>query len=66
MVVGNVRETPFSEIWQNSEVFNLLRTKDYKGKRGHCKYKVKCGGCRARSAYYNNGDIMSADACLYN
>ncbi|NJD01926.1 MAG: putative heme d1 biosynthesis radical SAM protein NirJ2 [Ruminiclostridium sp.] len=63
MAAGNVRKTPFSEIWQNSEVFKLLRTMDYKGRCGSCKYKVKCGGCRARAAYYNNGDIMSEDSC---
>jgi putative heme d1 biosynthesis radical SAM protein NirJ2 len=51
--VGNIRETPFSEIWANNEVFNQLRTMDYWDGCGICEYKVKCGGCRARAAYYN-------------
>ncbi len=63
---GNVRETPFSRIWQNSEIFLTLRTMAYKGKCGTCKFKVKCGGCRARAAYYNAGDYMAEEPwCLY-
>lgn len=49
MQLGNVLETPFSEIWTNSPVFADLR--DYsrlKGKCGACEYKRVCGGCRAR------------------
>jgi radical SAM protein with 4Fe4S-binding SPASM domain len=51
MEVGNVRETPFSEIWQNSKVFKILRTMEYKGGCGTCRYKKICGGCRARAAF---------------
>lgn len=66
MEVGNVRETPFSEIWANSEVFNVLRTMDYKGGCGTCGYKKICGGCRARAAFYNEGDYMAEEPwCLY-
>lgn len=64
--VGNVRKTPFSQIWVNSSVFNELRTMNYKGGCGKCKYKVACGGCRARAAFYNNGDFMAEEPwCLY-
>ncbi|PKM80978.1 MAG: putative heme d1 biosynthesis radical SAM protein NirJ2 [Firmicutes bacterium HGW-Firmicutes-14] len=66
MEVGNVRETPFSEIWAGSEVFKTLRTLDYKGGCGKCGYKKICGGCRARAAYYNDGDYMAEEPwCLY-
>ena len=63
---GNVRNVPFSEIWRESELFKELRTMNYKGKCGECKYTVKCGGCRARAAYYNSGDYMAEEPwCLF-
>jgi len=58
---GDVRETPFNEIWEKSELFNTLRTQDYKGACGVCEYKEICGGCRARAGYYHNGDFMQQD-----
>jgi len=67
MEVGNVRETPFSEIWAGSEVFKTLRTLEYKGGCGACGFKKICGGCRARAAYYNDGDYMAEEPwCLYH
>jgi len=67
MEIGNVRETPFSEIWANSEVFKNLRTLDYSGGCGSCRYKKACGGCRARAAFYNDGDYMAEEPwCLYH
>jgi len=64
--IGNVRETPFSEIWSSNPIFKELRTLNYKGKCGTCNYKYACGGCRAREAFYNNGDYMAGDKqCLY-
>ena len=66
MNLGNVRETPFTEIWQNSPVFDELRTMDYSGKCGICDYKDVCGGCRARTAYYHKGDYMASEPwCAY-
>jgi len=65
--IGNVRDIPFSEIWAESPVFKELRTMDYKGDCGSCSYKVACGGCRARAAYYAHGDVMAADpVCGFN
>jgi putative heme d1 biosynthesis radical SAM protein NirJ2 len=65
--VGNIRETPFHEIWKNNEVLNQLRTMDYQGNCGGCKFKDKCGGCRARAAYYNDGNYMGEEPwCRYN
>ena len=67
MEIGNVRETPFSQIWANSPVFETLRSLEYKGGCGACKYKKACGGCRARAAYYNDGDYMAEEPwCLYH
>lgn len=67
MELGDVRETPFDEIWKNSEVLNTLRTLEYKGGCGSCQFKRACGGCRARAAYYNDGDYMAEEPwCLYH
>lgn len=59
--VGNVRETPFDELWATSEVFERLRTRAYGGSCGTCDYREGCGGCRARAAYYHDGDYMAQD-----
>ncbi len=63
---GNVKTTPFKEIWENSEIFKDLRNfKAYKGKCGECEYINVCGGCRARAdAIY--GDYMAEEPfCNY-
>lgn len=66
ILLGNVREKPFDEIWKESDLLKELRTMDYAGKCGVCEYKSKCGGCRARAYYYSNGDYMAEDEwCLY-
>lgn len=67
MELGDVRETPFDEIWKNNEVLNNLRSLEYKGGCGECEFKRACGGCRARAAYYNDGDYMAEEPwCLYH
>lgn len=67
MEVGNVKETPFSEIWAHSEVFQKLRTLAYSGGCGSCAFKKSCGGCRARAAFYHEGDYMAEEPwCLYH
>jgi putative heme d1 biosynthesis radical SAM protein NirJ2 len=67
MPIGNIRNMPFSEIWQNNRVLKHLRTQNYKGKCGICVYKSLCGGCRARAAFYNNGDYMEEETlCVYD
>lgn len=67
MSIDNVRNTPFSEVWNNNGVLKQLRTLDYKGKCGICIYKNSCGGCRARAAFYNDGDYMGEETlCVYD
>jgi putative heme d1 biosynthesis radical SAM protein NirJ2 len=64
--LGNVRETSFVHIWENHPVLNELRTMTYQGKCGICDYRQRCGGCRARAAFYSKGDYMAEDRwCLY-
>ena len=63
---GNVRETPFQEIWTDAEAFRRLRNTDgYHGKCGKCEFRKVCGGCRAR-AYEISGDYMAEEPyCIY-
>jgi heme b synthase len=63
---GNVKETPFREIWENSEIFKDLRNfKAYKGKCGQCEFINVCGGCRARADAVH-GDYMAEEPfCNY-
>ena len=66
MQLGNVKETPFYEIWEKSPVFDDLRHYDrLKGKCGACEYKGVCGGCRAR-ALAATGDYLAEEPyCAY-
>ncbi len=63
---GNIRQQPFSTIWENSELLNLLRQTDkLKGHCGGCGYQDVCGGCRAR-AHETLNDAMGTDPiCWY-
>jgi radical SAM protein with 4Fe4S-binding SPASM domain len=59
---GNVRTTPFLEIWKNSPIFTALRDPDrLTGKCGLCSYKTICGGCRARA--YRMVDVTPSLWC---
>jgi len=59
---GNVRTTPFPEIWQNSPLFTALRDPDrLGGKCGRCSYRTICGGCRARA--YRHRDTTPPLGC---
>jgi AdoMet-dependent heme synthase len=60
VLVGNVREKSFAEIWETSHVFTALRDRKLKGNCGSCRYKMACGGCRAR-AYAESGDFLGQD-----
>ncbi len=65
--VGNVRETPFIEIWHTSDVLRKLRDRsELSGACGDCGSKYICGGCRARAwAYF--GDLNAPDpGCVKN
>jgi radical SAM protein with 4Fe4S-binding SPASM domain len=62
---GDLRESSFAEVWNNSELFHDLRRGALGGKCGRCEYRAICGGCRAR-AYSSSGDYMAEDpSCAY-
>jgi heme b synthase len=63
---GNVRETPFPQIWNGSELFRVLRDESkLEGKCGPCEFKNVCGGCRAR-AFAETGNFLTEEPyCAY-
>ncbi len=61
LVVGNIREKSFDEIYQHSpELIEMRNPEKLTGSCGNCKFNVACGGCRAR-AYAVNGSFMAED-----
>jgi heme b synthase len=63
---GNVRETPFPEIWKNSPRFLELRDKkQYEGKCGRCEYFKFCAGCRARAQTMKGSHLAEEPLCSY-
>jgi putative heme d1 biosynthesis radical SAM protein NirJ2 len=65
MKLGNVRDTPFSEIWAENPVLVKMRTLSYTGKCGACEFKKLCGGCRARAHFYYNDYMAHEPWCAY-
>ncbi|MBU2600531.1 radical SAM protein [bacterium] len=63
---GDIRRKTFPYIWENSEVFKIIRKIDsYCGRCGYCEYRKVCGGCRAR-AYGITGDYLAEEPyCVY-
>jgi len=60
--VGNLKTEKFQDVWLNAPLFNAFRNRaNLKGSCGKCDYKFVCGGCRARSAAYHNGDMLNGD-----
>jgi radical SAM protein with 4Fe4S-binding SPASM domain len=60
--VGNLKTEKFQDIWLKAPLFNAFRNRaNLKGSCGKCDYKYICGGCRARSAAYHNGDMLNGD-----
>ena len=61
VLAGSVRKTPFPEIWNESELFRVLRDESLlEGKCGPCEFRNVCGGCRAR-AYAETGNFLTEE-----
>lgn len=64
VVVGNVRERPFKDIWMDNPAPELLALRgmrsNLKGACGECEYLELCGGCRQKAQYYL-GDFLGED-----
>ena len=65
LVIGNITEQSFRELWAESEVLWSLRNREsYKGSCGKCLYWSICRGCRAVAlaiSRQNGGDDYLAD-----
>ncbi len=62
---GNIRETPFFEIYENSQVLKALRDREaLEGACGVCRYRLVCGGCRGR-AYAATGNYLAEDPACF-
>jgi radical SAM protein with 4Fe4S-binding SPASM domain len=65
--VGNIRETPFSQIWNSQDALMVKlreKHKHIKGKCANCAYNSLCCGCRIRARAVN-GDIWAEDPACY-
>jgi radical SAM protein with 4Fe4S-binding SPASM domain len=64
IVLGNIRERSFREIWIDEPPPELmaLRTgrSNLKGRCRECKYLDLCGGCRQKAFHYK-GDLLEED-----
>lgn len=60
IVLGNLLRDSFEQVW-HSPVLEALRDRDrLRGRCGRCRWRRKCGGCRA-IAYALTGDWLSPD-----
>ena len=63
---GDIRERPFREIWERSELFRTLRDfRNYGGACGRCRYLKVCGGCRARAYALSGDDLAEEPYCSF-
>jgi AdoMet-dependent heme synthase len=65
---GNVRQTNFPDIWNNSSLLQEFRgqPRRLKGACGECRHQKICGGCRGR-AFAHTTDPLAADPnCFLN
>ncbi len=63
---GNIKNTPFPEIWKSTPWFLKFRNQDdYEGKCKICEYHKVCGGCRARAHAMENNPMGKEPLCTY-
>ncbi len=66
--VGNVKETPFSELWTGDDPMLAelrRRPRPLKGRCGLCAYKAVCGGNTRIRALQLTGDPWAEDPACY-
>ncbi len=58
---GDLRRQSFRDVWENSELFAVLRdTGNLEGRCGVCEFQKVCSGCRAR-AYGATGNYLGEE-----
>lgn len=62
---GDISSKSFTEIWNGSPLFAKYRNPVYEGKCGLCKYRLICGGCRARAFATSGNDMGEDNWCVY-
>ncbi len=66
VAAGDLRRQSFREIWENAEVFEILRNPDkLEGKCGCCEFKHVCMGCRARAFGMTGNYLGEEPFCVY-
>ena len=69
VVLGNVRERPFSEIWTDSSNEFLMKLKNKKahvtGRCAQCRFLDICGGGLRTRAEAVTGDVWASDPACY-
>lgn len=60
VVLGNLRHSPFADIWQEAPLVLALRKRAVTGRCAGCAHVHICGGCRA-AAYAASGDPLGED-----
>ena len=67
LIVGNVKEKAFSEIWGTTKVFKDIQVRtNLKGACTDCEYNKICGGCRARGLGYFQDYTAPDVGCINN
>jgi radical SAM protein with 4Fe4S-binding SPASM domain len=63
---GNVRQTAFTDIWNNSPLLQEFRgqPRRLKGACGECSHQRICGGCRGRAFAHTTDPLAFDPACL--
>lgn len=65
--LGNIFETTIMDMYRTHPFVKKSLNREVGGKCGICKYKVECGGCRARSKIETGdwwGGVTSCESCV--
>jgi len=61
IIIGNLAESTFFDIWYSSSLLNDLRNRKEIGKCANCLHIKNCGGCRA-VAFAIKNDVFEKDS----
>jgi radical SAM protein with 4Fe4S-binding SPASM domain len=61
IVIGNLTESTFFDVWYSSNLLDDLRNRKKVGKCANCLHIKDCGGCRA-VAFAMKGDVFEKDS----